>query len=407
MFFYKRHIAMVSLRKIIFFLLCFFLNTFSYSQSIENEKQVLVSYIPMGKLSKDIAQMALNQMPPLDALEANYEVSLYKIRYKTPAPDGHITIASGLVAVPSTMTKAGVVSYQHGTRFNREEAPSRMKEGDYIYPALFASHGGYLTVMPDYLGLGDNELALHPYVQYETLASSSVDMLLAAKELAKEINFETNDQLYIAGYSEGGFSSLVMFELLVTQYSKHPITAVALGSAPYDWEETMKFIMLNPGPRATAYLAYFFYSLQTYKNYWADLSQIFISPYNAIIPELFDGLHSNNEILSALPQNPALIFQSEFFNAILNHTENNSEKLKQYFNHYDFTPTAPLLLVGTKGDKDVPYYGAEIAYNQFIQHSNNVFIKSVSDQLDHKEALPDVLSEMIKFFKQYPDQGAL
>ncbi|WP_058513568.1 alpha/beta hydrolase family protein [Legionella santicrucis] len=398
---------MFTLRKIIFFFLCFFLNTVSYSQSIENEKQILVSYAPIGKLSTEVAQIALNKMPPLDALEANYDVSLYKINYKTPAPDGHITIASGLVAVPSTIAKAGIVSYQHGTRFNREEVPSRMNEKDYIYPALFASHGGYLTVMPDYLGLGDNELALHPYVQYETLASSSVDMLLAAKEFAEKINFETNDQLYIAGYSEGGFSSLVMFELLATQDSKHPVTAVALGSAPYDWEETMQFIMLNPGPRATAYLAYFFYSLQTYKNYWTDLNQIFISPYNAIIPELFDGLHSTNEILNALPPNPALIFQSEFFYAILNHTENNSEKLKHYFNHYDFTPTAPLLLVGTKGDKDVPYSGAEIAYNQLIQHNSEVFIKSVSDQLDHIEALPYVLSEMIKFFKQYPNQGAL
>ncbi|WP_115705861.1 alpha/beta hydrolase [Legionella sainthelensi] len=397
---------MFALRKIMFFLLCFFLNTFVYSQSLENEKTILVSYVPIGKLSKDIAQIALNKTPPLDAFAANYDVSLYKIHYQTPAPDGHITIASGLVAVPSIKVKTGIVSYQHGTRFNREEVPSRMKEGDYIYPALFASHGGYLTVMPDYLGLGDNELVLHPYVQYETLASSSVDMLLAAKEFAKKINFETNDQLYIAGYSEGGFSSLVMFESLATQYSKPPITAVALGSSPYDWDETMKFIMLNPGPRATAYLAYFFYSLQTYKNYWTDLSQIFVSPYNAIIPELFDGLHSNDEILNALPQNPALIFQAEFFYAILNHTENNSEKLKYYFNHYDFIPTAPLLLVGTKGDKDVPYHGAEIAYTQFVQHNSPVFIKSVGDYLDHKEAAPYVLSEMIRFFKQYPNPEA-
>lgn len=117
---------------------------------------------------------------------------------------------------------------------------------------------------------------------------------------------------------------------------------------------------------------------------------------------MFDGLHSNDEILNALPQNPALIFQAEFFYAILNHTENNSEKLKHYFNHYDFIPTAPLLLVGTKGDKDVPYHGAEIAYTQFVQHNSPVFIKSVGDYLDHKEAAPYVLSEMIRFLNNIP-----
>ncbi|WP_165831578.1 alpha/beta hydrolase family protein [Legionella qingyii] len=390
---------MANLKKIIFFSLYFFLSI-TYGQSQERN-EILVNYNYLGTFSKEMAQVALKKMHPLDALEANYDVTLYKINYKTPAPDGHITTASGLVAVPHINDTLGIVSYQHGTRFNHEDAPSKMKEGDAIYPALFSSHGGYLTVMPDYLGFGDNELPLHPYVQYETLASSSMNMLLAAKQLAKIIKIDLNDQLYIGGYSEGGFSSLVLFELLTTQYPDIPVTAVALGSAPYDWNETMQFIMRNPGPRATAYLAYFFYSLQTYKNYWLDLNQLFVSPYHATIPELFDGHHSTKEILNALPQNPALIFQPEFFDAILNHTEDNSEKLKNYFNHYSFSPTAPLLLVGTKGDTDVPYHGAEIAYEQFKKSGSAVFIKSVSDTLDHRDASPYVFYEMLQFFKRF------
>lgn len=392
---------MANLKKIIFFGFYFFLSINSYSQALEKDKEILVNYTYLGTFPKEAAQRALKKMPPLDVLDANYDVTLYKINYKTPAPDGHMTAASGLVAVPLETDKLGIVSYQHGTRFKHEDAPSRMKEGDSIYPALFASHGGYLTVMPDYLGFGDNELFLHPYVQYETLASSSVNMLLATKELAKIIKIDLNDQLYIGGYSEGGFSSLAMFELLATHYPNIPVTAVALGSSPYDWDETMKFIMLEPGPNATAYLAYFFYSLQTYKNYWADLSQVFSSPFNATIPELFDGLHSSKEILDALPQNPALIFQPEFFEAILNHTEDNSEQLKNYFNHYNFSPTAPLLLVGTKGDRDVPYHGAEIAYEQFTKYSSAVFIQSVSDTLDHRNASPYVFYEMLQFFKRF------
>ncbi|WP_392538242.1 alpha/beta hydrolase family protein [Legionella sp. 227] len=392
---------MIHFKKITLFFFSFFLSINTYSQSLTNHQTILVSYTDLGTLSKEAAQTILKKMPPLDVLEASYDVTLYKINYKTSAPDGHMTVASGLMAVPSVTADVGIVSYQHGTRFNHEDAPSRMKESDSIYPALFASHGGYLTVLPDYLGFGDNELMLHPYVQYETLASSSVNMLLAAKELAKIINIKVNEQLYVGGYSEGGFSSLVLFELLTKQYPNIPVTAVALGSAPYDWDETMKFIMLDPGPRATAYLAYFFFSLQTYKNYWTDLNQIFVSPYNAIVPELFDGLHSSKEILNALPKNPALIFQQEFFNAILEHTDGNSENLRNYFNHYDFSPTAPLLLVGTKGDKDVPYHGAELAYDQFTKYSSAVYIQSVSDTLDHRDAAPYVFYEMLQFFKRF------
>ncbi|MCW8409311.1 alpha/beta hydrolase [Legionella sp. PATHC035] len=395
---------MIHFKKIILIFFYFFLSINAYSQSPTNQQTILVSYTNIGTLSREAAQIMLKKMPPLDVLEARYDVTLYKINYKTPAPDGQMTIASGLMAVPSVNADLGIVSYQHGTRFHREDAPSRMKESDSIYPALFASHGGYLTVLPDYLGFGDNELTLHPYVQYETLASSSVNMLLAAKELAQIIHIKVNDQLYVGGYSEGGYSSLVLFELLTKQYPNIPVTAVALGSAPYDWDETMKFIMLDPGPRATAYLAYFFFSLQTYKNYWTDLNQIFVSPYNALVPELFDGLHSSKEILNALPQNPALIFQKEFFNSILEHTDGNSENLRNYFNHYDFYPTAPLLLVGTKGDKDVPYHGAELAYDQFTKYSSAVSIQSVSDTLDHREAAPYVFYEMLQFFKRFHPQ---
>ncbi|WP_031564016.1 alpha/beta hydrolase family protein [Legionella wadsworthii] len=391
---------MLSFKKIISLLLILFFSIHSYSQGRKDPGQILVSYLSLGNFSKETAELVLKKMPPLDRLSANFEVTLYKIKYQTPAPDGQMTIASGLVAVPQVSNPIGIVSYQHGTRFNREDAPSRMKEGDSVYPALFASHGGFVTVMPDYLGLGDNELPIHPYVQYETLASSSVDMLLAAKELAKIIDIPLNGQLYIGGYSEGGFSSLVLFELL-SQYDKEiPISGVALGSAPYDWDETMRFIMLDPGPRASAYLAYFFYSLQTYKHYWSDLTQIFVSPYNDLIPELFDGRHSTKEILNFLPQNPALIFKPEFFEAILNHTERNSENLKNYFNHYDFSPSAPLLLVGTKGDKDVPYHGAELAYEQFKRHRDDVTLLSVSDTLDHRDAGPYIFLEMLQFFKK-------
>ncbi|CEG58637.1 alpha/beta hydrolase family protein [Legionella fallonii] len=386
----------------IFIALCCFLNSFVYAQTTTSCDKTLVDYVYLGELSKDTARLVLKKTPPLDTLEINYDVNFYKITYKTPAPDGHMTVASGVVAAPIVLEgTVGIVSYQHGTRFNRDDVPSKKIEKNYTNPAVFASHGGYFTVMPDYLGLGDNELSLHPYMQYETLASSSIDMLIAAKELAEMLHYPLNDRLFLTGYSEGGFSTLVMFESLATKYADLPITAVALGSAPYDWEETMKFIMTEPGPRASAYLAYFFYSLQAYKSYWTDLSQIFTSPYNILIPELFDGYHSNQEILDTLPQYPMLIFQAEFFNAILNHSESNSGLLKEYFNHYHFSPTAPLLIVGTKGDRDVPYHGAEIAYDNFIQFSDSVFIKSVSDVLDHSGAAPYILKEQLMFFKKY------
>lgn len=388
-------------KRIVFIYLCFF-NIYGYTTILEHTQEKLVDYTYLGELSADMARLALKKAPPLDTLDARYALNIYSIHYKTLTPDREITIASGLVAMPIVSEgQIGTVCYQHGTRFTRDDVPSRYSKASYTNLAVFGSHGGYMTVMPDYLGLGDNDLPLHPYGQADTLASSSVDMLLAAKELASQLNYPLNDRLYLTGYSEGGFSTLVMFEHLVQNYKNIPITAVALGSAPYDWEETIRFILLDPGPHATAYAAYFFYSLQYYKHYWSSLDEIFVSPYNTMVPLLFDGKHTSKEILKALPQEPKKIFQSKFFNAILDPTETNSEKLKILFNHYSFIPTAPLLLVGTRGDKDVPYHGSEIAYDSFSKLSDFVYIKSVSDQLDHGEAGSFVLKEQLDFFKQY------
>lgn len=378
--------------------LCSFLFSFTCFAASSNE--LLVNYVDMGEFTKETARAALNKMPPLDSLSVHHNLHLYKINYKTPDPDGNETVASGLVAMPMLPAKnIDIVSYQHGTRFEKNDVPSRNNEKNYMYLAAFGSSAGYMTVMPDYLGLGDNDLPLHPYVQAETLASSSVNMLLAAKELAKVLNYPVSNKLYLAGYSEGGFSTNVMFKSLVIDYPELPVSGVASGSAPYDWQETMQFIMLDPGPRATAYLAYFLYTLQSYKHYWTGLDEIFVAPYNTLIPELLNGYHTVPEILKALPLNPQLILQPAFFNGIINQTDRNIEALKASFNHLDFIPNAPFLIIGTKGDRDLPYHGAEMAYEIFSQKSDLVSIKSVSDSLDHVQAHPYVLKEQVEFFK--------
>lgn len=387
-------------KQIVVFLLCIF--SYSHASIVFALDNRLIDYVYIGEFSKETAKLTLQKIPPLDKLEAKHSLTLYKIRYKTPAPNGNMTIASGFVAMPSSpVNKVGIVSFQHGTRVTRSDVPSRNDEKNYIYPAVFGSSGGYMLVMPDYLGLGDNDLPIHPYVHAETLASSSIDMLIASKELAKMLNYPINDTLFLAGYSEGGFSTMVMYESLLQNYKEIPITAVAPGSAPYDWYQTIWFMALHPGPRATIYMAYFFYATQTFRNYWSGLDEIFKKPYNTLIPKLFDGYHQPSEILQSLPAQPKDIFNYPFYANVVNGTDIHSKKLEKNFNHYDFKSTSPLLLVGTQGDKDLPYHGAEIAYKALKRKSDQVHIKNVSDVLDHIEAFPYVMKEQLEFFKAY------
>ncbi|TAL58677.1 MAG: alpha/beta hydrolase, partial [Legionella sp.] len=323
------------------FLSLFFIAFTTHATPTPQNKLIQASYL--GEFTEETAALVLKKSPPLDTLAVHYALELYRIEYRTPAPDGSEAVASGLVVLPKNPEKpVGIVTYLHGTRFERNDVPSRNNQKNYMYLAAFSSSGGYAAVMPDYLGLGDSNLNLHPYVQAETLASSSIDMLLAAKEFFKQSHYPINEKLYLAGYSEGGFTTIVMFEKLIKDYPHIPITAVAAGSAPYDWLETMKFVMFKPGPRATAYLAYFFYSLQTYKHYWASMDEIFLPPFNTLIPQLFDGQHNTQEVLQALPPHPLQILQPNLIGSIIYGDDPHTEDLIMNFNHYYFIPTAPL-----------------------------------------------------------------
>jgi pimeloyl-ACP methyl ester carboxylesterase len=356
----------------------------------------------MGQFTPEMAKLSMAKMPPLNTLDAKYTLNLYKVTYHTSAPDGQPTFASGFVTMPiATDKKPAIISYFHGTRVNRNDVPSRNDEKNYIYPAVFGSHAGYMVVMPDYLGLGDNDLPIHPYVDSKTLASSSIDMLIAAKELAASLNYKISNKLFLAGYSEGGYTTTVTYEELLKNHKELPVTAVSPGSAPYDYDETMRFVALEPGPRAAAYFAYFFYSLQTYHHYWSGLNEIFNQPYETLVPNLLDGYHQTAEIMQALPTDPRQLLKPAFFDAFIKGTEEHTAELRREFNHYDFTSTSPLLMVGTKGDHDVPYHGAEIAYEVFKSKSNQVYIKHVSEVLDHLQAFPLVTKAQLEFFDRY------
>lgn len=367
-----------------------------------HDHHTFISYSYIGEFTAAQAKLAVEKSAPLNTLPMNYNFKLYKVLYKTPAVDGTPMTASGLVAMPiSPLKQVDIVSYQHGTRFFRDDAPTANVKKNFIYPAIFTSSGGYLLSMPDYLGLGDNELKIQPYVDAKTLASASIDMLFAAKELAAKLQYPVSDKLFLTGYSEGGFSTMVMYETLLKSHPEIHVTAAAPGSAPYDWNETMKFVVDGDGPRSSAYLGLFYYSVQLYHHYWSGADAIFKKPYDSLIPYLYDGSHTNEEILSGMPKNPHDLLQDKFMDIIRNGTEPHLPDLIANFNHYDFKSTSPLLLIGTKGDHDVPYHGAEIAYETLKKKSNEVYIRSVSDNLDHIQAFPYITKEQLEFFEQY------
>lgn len=142
---------------------------------------------------------------PTSAIQ--YDVDIYKVTYRTIYKGTEI-VASGIVSLPDTDDPLPMISFQHGTIVAHNEAPSKQTSTEtmFLYGA-FASTG-MIAVFPDYIGFGSSSDIFHPYYIEEYTASAIIDNLKAASELAKKKGRSFNQNLFLAGYSEGGYATM-------------------------------------------------------------------------------------------------------------------------------------------------------------------------------------------------------
>ena len=165
--------------------------------------------------------------------DPDYGVAIWRITYKTIDIAGDPTIASGTVVVPDGAAgPRPVVSEQHGTQTLALAADAGAEELAIYVPGLaFAGHG-YFVVGADYLGLGDS-MGLHPYLDAASEASAAIDMLVAARAAALQLDTELGDQLFLSGYSQGGHVTMALHRELERVDHGFTVTASFPMAGPY------------------------------------------------------------------------------------------------------------------------------------------------------------------------------
>ena len=134
-----------------------------------------------------------------------YDISLYTITYNTTYKGRNIK-ASGIVAFPDTDGGIPILNFNHGTTSLHSDAPSE----DLIQYSFFANaaSAGYIFVIPDYLGFGVSDNIVHPYYRSDLTGQTVVDMIRATRELAVIEGYNFNGDIFLSGYSEGGFATM-------------------------------------------------------------------------------------------------------------------------------------------------------------------------------------------------------
>lgn len=296
---------------------------------------------------------------------AKYDVDNYKITYKTLDAGGNLINASGLVCVPRKpgMAASPLVSIQHGTITLHSDAPSALSlraSGTGIVAASL----GYIAAMPDYLGYGDSSNTFHPYQHASTLASATVDMVRAARKFLSlpTVSVALNGQLFLTGYSEGGYATLATQKLMESLPTEFSITASEPGAGSYDMINTA-ITILNESVLPEPALAAFF--VKAYDAIYGlnRIASIFQAPYVNVVNTYFDGTRDIHTISMALTSDTASLFSTQFLTDFRGSGETNVKAVIAENNIYDWAPKSPTRLFHGVDDDIVPYANATTAFN--------------------------------------------
>lgn len=325
--------------------------------------QNLISAEVIVNRSKEQVASIINK----DITNVNAVIS-YKIIYNTVDVNGAPTVASGALYVPQGLCdELPIVSYHHGTQFDKNNVPSN---NEYYYQGLIFSGSGYITTMPDYLGLGENS-GIHPYIHWESEATASLDLIRAAREfLANSLSISDNNQLFLAGYSQGGHATMATHKYITVNDLKDEFNVVASAplSAPLDISKTQMDFIFDDSPvyYTSQYIPYVAASYQfVYGNLYNNLNEYYDSPYDVTIGNyLSDGTFSNNQWNSAIPNNLYTFMQDSVVDNIKNKSNHPFRKAARENDVHNWVSNEPIRLLYCGGDTSVTPLNSIVAANE-------------------------------------------
>lgn len=331
--------------------------------------------------------------PEIASLEANisYGARVYSISYKTTFLGEEIT-ASGLVSIPDTEGSFPIISFQNGTNTCHSNAPS-VNPNNTLYSLLSMNAGlGFIIAIPDYIGFGESEEFLHLYFHTESNNQLIRDMIHAVEELTDyNEGLSTNKDLYLMGYSQGGWATLAALnDLEQYQLEDYNLKAASCGAGAYDLIDfTHHIISLETFPNPF-YFPYYIESRRQNGIIDDPTNLFFKEPYASLIPGLFDGSLCNSELNTYLTDTISNLLSDNLISGF--DYSDDFIQLRNELLSSSIIPwkiNTPVLLAHSNGDQSVPVQQSVNMYDDLLaagtEQSNIDFLEL--DDLLHNEAI--------------------
>lgn len=243
-------------------------------------------------------------------------LKLYKFRYLSVVPElsQRSIVASGLVAIPDTpATQLPVMSYQHGTVFEKDSVPSRPDQSIETRLMLSQFGGqGYVVIAADYFGLGDSELN-NSYFVRDSIEQSTFDLYVAAMKFLEQQGKKPSG-LATMGWSQGGYSNMILLRKFEREGVKVGASVTAAGAV-----DIGLFILrglTNPRPFdavfRSAALSNMLFALESYRQVPGMASQAIRPEYYPTAKAFYDFKIDFNEYMTRVPVDPREMIRQDF-----------------------------------------------------------------------------------------------
>jgi fermentation-respiration switch protein FrsA (DUF1100 family) len=359
---------------------------------------VLVKADLLGEYSTSQIKNRIGNRPEI-GLFTRYNVKVYKITYNTTNVNNQPIQASGALIVPQVNKPLPLLSHQHGTITDTKNAPSSYSSGSesWSFGTVLAS-SGFIVAAPDYIGYGVSKHLEHPYEHASSLATASLDMLRASKEFFTKNKINYNNQLFVAGYSEGGYATMALHKLIEEQYPQEfTVTASAPGAGAYNKSAFAKDILNSDKP--LSFINSYLWVLQTYNTVYS-LNR----PYSYFLNQPYAKSVESKGLEAEVSQYPKQLFTQQFREEVL--LNKDAAMLKAFKDNdiYDWKPVAPVLLLHGTDDDFVPFYNSQSAYDAMqAKGASQVQLKRIEEG-NHFTSVAAYTLETFLFFSSFLQQ---
>ena len=328
--------------------------------------------------------------------QVKYDIEIYTLRYKTSV-DGKEVIASGVISIPKDIPgPLPYLSAHRGTIFVDSEAPS---ENALVYGFEVIAASGYVTVLADMIGFGETKDQVQRYYNKASNGQVAIDLIRAGEEFLAEKDVLLNDQLFLFGYSQGGFITLATHQAIESDPGLDwNIEAVAAGAGSYNIEFVMEDVLNRGVFTSPGFLSLIVYSYNEVNSFAKPMNYYFQEPFAGQMPGLLDGSKSQGEINGILPDTLDQYFQLDFLEGMRSKTETQMIEAFRENSVHDWEPKAPLRLYHSSGDQFIPIEDSQNTAGLMSKAGADVTFVFIGEG-SHQQSSIAMLTQVIPWFE--------